>query len=84
MDEIITVEKYEWMIYIYSGIALTTVGLCLLITLIVTEQPSGEGVIPAMIAAMVCLIMSLYFYSEGYNIKEGLGTSTDIYVGSDQ
>jgi hypothetical protein len=83
MDEIITVEPYEWMIYIYSGVALTTVGFCLLIVLVLTEQTEAE-VVPEMIAAMVCFITSLYFFAEGHNIKEGLTTSTDIYVGPEK
>ena len=82
MDEIITVEQYEWVIYIYSGIILTVAGLCLLIVLVVTKQSASEKVVPAMIAAMVCLIMSLYFFQEGYNIKEGKGTETEIYAES--
>lgn len=83
MDEIITVERYEWVVYIYSGIALTVVGLCLLIVLVVTEQSDNTKAVPAMIAAMICLVMSLYFFSEGYNIRQGEGTATEIYVESD-
>jgi len=84
MDEIITVEPYEWMVYIYSGIALTAVGFCLLIILVLTEQSQADRVIPGMIAAMVCFITSLYFFSEGHTIKEGQATSTDLYVGPDK
>jgi len=84
MDEIITVEPYEWMIYIYSGTALTGVGFCLLIILVLTDQSQADNVVPGMIAAMVCFITSLYFFSEGHNIKEGQATSTDIYVGFDK
>ena len=70
MDEIINAEKYEWMVYIYNGIALTVVGLCLLIALILAKSPKDDKVLPVMIAAMICLILSLHFFSEGYNIKE--------------
>jgi len=83
LDEIITVEQYEWVVYIYSGIALTVVGLCLLAVLIITEQSDSGKIIPAMIAAMICLVMSLYFFSEGYNMRKGEGTATEIYIESD-
>jgi uncharacterized membrane protein len=69
VDEFINAEKYEWMIYIYNGITLTAAGLCLLIALILAEPPKNAKVLPVMIAAMICLILSLHFFSEGYNIK---------------
>jgi uncharacterized BrkB/YihY/UPF0761 family membrane protein len=84
MDEIITVEPYEWLIYIYSGLALTTVGFCLLIVLVLLEPSEADRVIPGMIAAMVCFITSLYFFSEGHSIKEERAISTDIYIGPEK
>jgi uncharacterized BrkB/YihY/UPF0761 family membrane protein len=84
MDEIITLEPYEWMIYIYSGLALTAVGFCLLVVLVRTEPLQADRAIPGMIAAMVCFITSLYFFSEGHAMKEGRTNSTDIYIGPDK
>jgi len=84
MDEIITLEPYEWMIYIYSGLALTVVGFCLLMVLVLTEPSETDRVVPGMIAAMVCFITSLYFFSEGHTIKERRTASTNIHIGSDK
>jgi len=78
MDEIITVEPYEWLIYIYSGSALTVVGFIFLIVLVLTDTGGADKVIPGMIAAMVCFITSLYFFSEGHAIKEEQMMSTDL------
>jgi hypothetical protein len=84
MDEIITVEPYEWVIYIYSGLALTAVGFILLILLVLREASEADEVVPGMIAAMVCFITSLYFFSEGHTIKQEQKLSTDIDIRSDK
>ena len=67
MSTIKNVEKYEWLVYLFDGATLVFVGLFLLGTLI--GSVNNERTLPTMIAALACIVMSLYFFAEAVFAK---------------
>lgn len=65
--EIRNVEQYEWLVYLFDAFTLIFVGLFLISTLV--GAPNTDKTLPTMIAALACLVMSVYFITEAIFTK---------------
>ncbi len=76
--EIWSVEKYEWLVYLFNGLTLVFVGLYLVGTLV--GAPSTEKTLPTLIASLGCIVMSIYFFAEALFTKNKVEFSLDIFA----
>lgn len=76
--EIRSVEQYEWLVYLFNGLTLVFVGLYLVATLV--GSPSTEKTLPTLIAALGCLVMSIYFFAEAMFTKNKVEFSLDVFA----
>ncbi len=72
------IEKYEWLVYVFDGITLIFMGLFFIGGLIGVEN--NEKTLPTLVASLVCLIMSVFFFSEAYATKNRVKFTLDFSI----
>jgi len=76
VEEIRSVEQYEWLVYLFDGFTLIFVGLYLIGSLI--GAANTEKTLPTLIASLGCIVMSIYFFAEAIFTKNKKEFTLDI------
>ena len=76
VEAIRSVEQYEWLVYLFNGLTLVFVGLYRIGSLI--GATNNEKTLPTLIAALACIVMSIYFFTEAIFTKNKKEFSLDL------
>lgn len=76
MDEVWSVEQYEWLVYLFNGLTLVFVGLYLIGSMI--GAANTEKTLPTLIASLACIVMSIYFFAEAIFTKNKKEFALDL------
>ncbi|MBN1167506.1 MAG: hypothetical protein JXA44_10315 [Methanospirillaceae archaeon] len=64
---ILTVEKYEWLVYLFDALCLFLLGIFIII--ISLSDPDKSNVLAMLIASLTSIVMSVYFFAEAFFAK---------------
>ena len=78
VEQIRSVEQYEWLVYLFNGFTLVFVGLYLIGSLV--GAANNEKTLPTLIASLACIVMSIYFFAESVFAKNRKEFSLDLTV----
>lgn len=78
VEDIRSVEQYEWLVYLFNGFTLVFVGLYLIGSLI--GATNNEKTLPTLIASLACIVMSVYFFAESIFAKNKEEFNLDLTV----
>lgn len=78
VEEVRSVEQYEWLVYLFNGFTLVFVGLYLIGSLI--GAANNEKTLPTLIASLACIVMSIYFFAESIFAKNRKEFTLDLTI----
>ncbi|PWR74474.1 hypothetical protein [Methanospirillum lacunae] len=78
VEEVRSVEQYEWLVYLFNGFTLVFVGLYLIGSLI--GATNNEKTLPTLIASLACIVMSIYFFAESIFAKNRKEFTLDLTI----